>query len=170
MSFIPSFLQSAPQTTTFVFGAGDLTISNVITAVDLTSAIILNGGQYGDDASGFPTGAQYCYMDFADSTHIRATRGLLYAYTPNPYATIFEFNRGMLRQDIYFTAAHLATYAHGLTLGPKAFAVCSGYKSNQNVSGIELYNHASIRLNGANVDIKIGPSVAAIGIFIVDPR
>lgn len=184
MSFRPSFLKSTPQAFSFSGATIAVPATQLITAVDLTAAIILHAGTRGQEGGGFVHGANHNYLDFSDSTHVRATT------LANPSATtvindgvVLEFFRSSLHQDVYWNKVGLSsiqptnTLATGLSLGAKAFLVAAGLASDYTVAaslneGTQLI---TLELNVGTGVVTIdrrGVSGCAIqgAFFIVDPR
>lgn len=180
MSFIPSFLIGMPQPFVATFGAGDLSIDTVITGVNVNYAVVLFGGCNGQDPSGFVTGAIECGVYVLDSTHVRAFRLTANAgglgNSMIAYGTVLEFSPALMRQPVALFLNKSVTFAHGLTLGPKAFLLMVGMNnallsSSAITQAEDLFSAAKI--DGANVDIlesAISGSGGQVSFYIVDPR
>lgn len=184
MSFIPSFLKSVPQLVSFSGATIAVPATQLITAVDLTVAVILATGTNGSEGGGFDNGANHNYLDFSDATHVRATT----AITPTAAAVIvkgiiLEFVKALLLQNVYWNTVDIlngqvsGTVNTGLTLGPKAFLVPAGFWANYNTAA--SINEGAI-IPAISLNVATGVVTCTRGaadafqirhsFFIVDPR
>ncbi len=183
MSFIPSFLKSIPQELSFSGASVAVPAEQVITEVDLDYAVILFLGAEGAEGGGFINGANHNYLDFSDSTHVRATTAVdVSAGAHINHALVLEFVSAHMRQPVYWNTIGLGlfqtstTLNTGLTLGDKAFLVPAGFTSD--------YNDAASLNEGAHIiglSLDRGTGIVTISrsfsgavihhsFFIVDPR